>query len=519
MLFSSNVFLFVFLPVSLAGYQLLSRFGSRVVLSWLTLISLFFYGFWNPVYLLLLAGSIFFNYLASGLISGAAANERRQSFWLRAAICGNLLLLVYFKYLFPLLNFFHSVGVLPHGFTNVVLPLGISFFTFTQIAFLIDLKQGIAERQGVLSFSLFVTFFPHLIAGPIIHPREMMPQFDAGKTKRGLQREDLTIGLTWFILGLAKKVLVADRISPVADAVFGHPHGFGAGGTWVGVLAYTMQLYFDFSGYSDMAVGLARMFSIEFPVNFDSPYKAASIVEFWQRWHMTLSRYLNEYLYNPISSQIRRRRTAAGKKSTRKTFSTPEGFVQLVAAPTLATFFLAGVWHGAGLQFILYGLLHGVYITVFHLWRTFVPKESSLQKLLPKPAAVLLTYLAVMVSFTFFRASGVREAMYLLGSLLGLHGVGQAYTGNAAVAGIAYFSSVKAAIGALVVCFLMVWFMPNTQQILDQLPRNEAEEELQGGSRRLLWKPTFGWGLYVSLLLVVCVLMLDTGGAFLYFQF
>ncbi len=279
MLFSSNVFLFVFLPIGLLGYQLLSRFGSRAVLSWLTLVSLFFYGFWAPAYLLLLGGSILLNYGAALLIVRAAGNPARQSLLLKIGVCANLLLLMYFKYLFPLLNFFHAHRLLSHEFSNVVLPLGISFFTFTQIAFLIDLKEGIAAVEGLLAYSLFVTFFPHLIAGPIIHPREMMPQFAPGRLRTGLKRDDLLLGLTWFILGLAKKVLIADRISPVADAVFAHPSGFGVGGTWIGVLAYSMQLYFDFSGYSDMAVGLARMFSIEFPVNFNSPYKSVSVVD------------------------------------------------------------------------------------------------------------------------------------------------------------------------------------------------------------------------------------------------
>ena len=316
MLFSSNVFIFFFLPVALIGYQLLGRFGRRAVFGWLSLVSLFFYGYWNPKYLFLLGASILLNFIASRVIA-RVASERAKTTALVAAITGNLLLLFWFKYLFPLLHFFHGVGWLSRDFGSVILPLGISFFTFTQIAYLIDLRQGEAEPQSPLSYLLFVSFFPHLIAGPIIHHSEMMPQFNAQRHS-GLRADDMAVGTTWFLLGLAKKVLIADTFGPIADSLYYSPHRFGTQATWVGMLAYAVQLYFDFSGYSDMALGLARMFSITFPVNFNSPYKAANIIEFWQRWHMTLTRYLNLYLFNPIALSMSRRRIRLAKKPRRK---------------------------------------------------------------------------------------------------------------------------------------------------------------------------------------------------------
>jgi len=380
-LFSSNVFLFLFLPVVLIGYQMLARFGRVAMFSWLSAASLFFYGYWNPKYLFLLLGSIALNFAASRAIV-AAKGERAKSAWLTAAVAANLGLLGWFKYLFPLLGFLHGQGWLARDYGRVLLPLGISFFTFTQIAYLIDLRQEMAEAQDLLSYVLFVTFFPHLIAGPIIHHSEMMPQFTAQR-HRSLRADDMAVGTTWFLMGLGKKVLIADRFGAVPDMFYFRPQAFGALATWVGVLCYAMQLYFDFSGYSDMALGLARMFSLTFPVNFNSPYKATNIIDFWQRWHMTLTRYLNLYLYNPMALAMSRRRIQAGKKASKKAQKTLGGFSQLIALPLVATMFLAGVWHGAGLQFILFGLAHAVYLTVNHAWRTFVAEDSKWQRLLP----------------------------------------------------------------------------------------------------------------------------------------
>ncbi len=519
MLFSSNDFIFLFLPASLLGYQLLSSQGRTALLTWLALVSLFFYAWWNPTYLLLLIASIVVNFFFSRLI-GSKSNEKARSCWLFAAIAANLLLLMWFKYLFPLLNFFHRHGLIHHGFADVLLPLGISFFTFTQIAYLIDLRQGIAKQQGILAYTVFVTFFPHLIAGPIIHPREIMPQLE-GDRMGSLRSDDMALGLSWFILGLGKKVLIADRIAPLADVLYAHPGGLGFAGTWLGVICYSMQLYFDFSGYSDMALGLARMFSIEFPINFDSPYKAPSIIEFWQRWHMTLSRYIAEYLYTPILQAVNSRRMDAGKKVSRKAQATLEGFLQMIFFPTMTAMFIAGIWHGAGVQFLIFGLLHGFYLVVNHAWRLLTPKGNSLHAKLPTSLSILGTFLCVVVSLIFFRANGIRDAVYILGTMFGAHGIGPAFNGNPLLQEIprtsVFLTKISTAAVAIAACLVVVWGMPNTQEILGQLTRDTVR--LPSLLSRLIWRPTAAWSLALMVLFCLSLLMLDTSSRFLYFQF
>ncbi|WP_353073269.1 MBOAT family O-acyltransferase [Tunturiibacter gelidoferens] len=519
MLFSSAIFIFLFLPASLIGYQIVSRFSRSATLAWLTITSFFFYGYWNSSYLVLLTASIVMNYLFARML-GEGKPEASQSRWLVIAILANLGLLGYYKYLFPFLNFFHDHGVTNHAFANVVLPLGISFFTFTQIAYLIDLRQQIAKRQGLLPYSVFVTFFPHLIAGPIIHPRELMPQLDEERI-RGLDAGDLALGVSWFVMGLAKKVLIADRIAPLSDVVF---HNLGSAGivtAWLGALAYSMQLYFDFSGYSDMALGLARMFSIEFPFNFNSPYKSQGIIEFWQRWHMTLSRYLNEYLYTPILRWTNGRRISAGKKVSRKASATLEGFTSMVAFPVIMTMFLAGIWHGAGMQFVMFGVLQGLYLTVNHAWRIFTPQGHRFHRKVPAPFMIALTFLAFLISLVFFRSANVHEAVYLLQTMCGIHGRGPAFDAFPYMKYIPptsrFLSHLSTAALSLLICFFIIWALPNTQEILGQLPKDEVLKP--SILPNLRWRPTATWSLGLTLLLCCAILLLDASTSFLYFQF
>src|SRR5580658_10969869 len=291
MLFNSPIFLFAFLPIALVGFAVLGRFGRSSAIGWLALVSIVFYAKWKPAFVAVLLGSMLANFAISRLIARNNRNPRAQNFWLITGIVLNLAALGFFKYLFPLLNFFTHIGVSHRDWGSVVLPLGISFFTFTQLGYLVDLKQGEAEPQGLVSYALFVTFFPHLIAGPILHHKEMMPQF-AEERRYGLNRDDLALGLTWFIMGLFKKVMIADMLAPYSDAVFADPVHQSMATAWAGAVRYLLQLYFDFSGYSDMAIGLARMFSIRFPFNFNSPLKSTTVIEYWARWHMTLTRYI-----------------------------------------------------------------------------------------------------------------------------------------------------------------------------------------------------------------------------------
>lgn len=521
MLFNSYVFLFGYLPVVLAGYQIAAHWGRRAVVIWLSLASLAFYGYWRPAYLLLLCVSVLFNFTAGALISRRIPNRLSPKLLLGAAIAVNLGALCYYKYLFPMLNFVAVIAHRTGHWSDVFLPLGISFFTFTQIAYLVDLQQGDAVQQDLGSYTLFATFFPHLIAGPILHHAEIMPQFQKNRDYR-LRMDDLTVGFSWFIMGLCKKVLLADRFALLADPAFRSALSIHAFSAWVGILAYALQLYFDFSGYSDMALGLARMFSIDFPLNFSSPYRAPSIIEFWQRWHMTLTRYINSYLYNPMSLAMTRRRAAQGKKVSRKAMATPAGFLSMIAAPTFFSLFLAGVWHGAGLQFLIFGLLHALYLSANHAWRIFrpVPEDSifrhnAVVRKIALAASVLLTFIAVLLAQVFFRAESARAAVQMLAGATGLHrGMTSAGTAFA-------FQADKTMLLPLTIGFVIVWAFPNTQQILARFkPALEiTEADRRNSAVRFLWKPSTAWGVCLGLAFFVALVRMQNPSTFLYFQF
>ena len=545
MLFNSLRFLFLFLPVTMVGFHLLGRYGRRPVIVWLALMSVVFYAAWNKIFVLFLLGSILVNFLVARAIDLAPPTDspdsirRRRLLFLGVAL--NLLALFYFKYLFKVLllvKALHLANVNPHP---ILLPLGISFFTFTQISYLVDLAQGQAERQDFLSYLVFVTFFPHLIAGPILHHKEMMPQFgkirreDEAKTidealtpvpparRFALRSEDVSLGLTWLIMGLAKKVLIADKLGPTADFAFSHAGSLSATSAWTGVIVYSMQIYFDFSGYSDMALGLARIFSIRFPLNFDSPYKATSVTEYWQRWHITLTRYITLYLYNPILLAVQRKRLATGRKISRKALATFGGFTAMVAYPTLITMFLTGAWHGAGFQFLIFGLIHGIYLTANQAWRHFRPRVHNA----PAPsrstgplrlAMMIGVYLQVTFALIFFRSDSLHAAFAMIGNMAGNHGFGPV---GALLDGALAFA-----------LFPVVWFMPNTQQILGQEPGQPRAALIPGGAPatltldpppsilpRLRWSPTLPWAFVMFVILFAVLANLDSTARFLYFQF
>jgi len=511
MLFNSLPFIFVFLPVVLAGFQVLGRLGKTAAIGWLSAASLVFYSYWNKSFLLLLLGSIVFNFLCAQAIARLCNRPalQRASLWI--GISGNLLLLCYYKYWFPLANSFGSLAHPPRYFGSVVLPLGISFFTLTQIGYLIDLQQGEASVLSLLDHLFFVSFFPHLVAGPILHHREFMPQVTRTRRFR-LDWSDVAVGSTWFVLGLFKKVVIADQVALNADLLFASPQGQPLARVWCGVLSYAVQLYFDFSGYSDMAIGLARMFSLRFPLNFNSPYKAKSIIEFWQRWHMTLTNYLMLYIYNPLALAINRRRLAAGKPIGRKAILTTEGFLRIIGLPTLVTMLIAGVWHGAGRQFLAFGLLHGIFICINHLWRSFAPKVGGVlgSGRLGAMSSVLVTFLAVVSAQVFFRADSTEDAFAVLRGAIGINGVGPIH--QTAVALSTWL--------ALALLFAAIWWLPNTQEILGQYSNEDASERATRRRLQFLhWQPTWSWSLLIGAAFFASFVLMKTASRFLYFQF
>ena len=479
MLFNSFDFLFGFLPVVLAVYFALGRIGYRLNIIWLALASMYFYGYGGGGAMGLLSGSIAFNYCFGRAIAGlaAAGKDRLARNLLIPGVASNLLLLGYFKYM----DFFlRTAGADPLG---IALPVGISFFTFTQIAFLVDCAHGKAREYGPDSYVLFVSYFPHLVAGPVLHHKEMMPQFE-DRTRARFSSADCAVGLTIFVIGLAKKVLIADQLAPLANPVFDAGANPAAVEAWIGALAYTFQLYFDFSGYSDMAVGLSRMFRIQLPQNFNAPYKALDIADFWRRWHMTLSRFLRDYLYIPLGGnrhgEVRRYRNL------------------------LITMLLGGLWHGAGWTFVAWGALHGGYLVVQQLWA----RHGRWR--LPAVSAQALTFLAVVVAWVFFRAPDFGTAFDILGGMAGMNGVSLPRSLAPVLGGIDWFSfnGIRwfeldgPGLPTLGLAMVLAFFAPTTQELVDKL-----------------WRPTPAWSAACASLFVLCVLGLNRPTEFLYFQF
>jgi D-alanyl-lipoteichoic acid acyltransferase DltB (MBOAT superfamily) len=505
MVFSSLIFIFGFLPITLIGFLICSKIDVGLSKLFLCVASIVFYGWWEPRWVPVLLMSIVFNYAMAAAIIRRSNSERSSTALLWAAVGLNLLALIYYKYLGAMLGFF-SVDT---SWASVGLPLGISFFTFTQIAFLVDVSQGFHGRYSPTNYFLFVTFFPHLIAGPIVHHRDLMPQFEE-KRNYVFQPRDFATGLAIFSIGLAKKTVLADNLASLSGKMLSENH-LHAGAAWVGLIAYSLQLYFDFSGYSDMAIGLARMFGIKFPLNFDSPYKATSIIDFWQRWHITLTRFLTAYTYNPIALALVRRRASAGLSTSKKSSKTVRGFLEMIALPTFITMLLAGVWHGAGMQFLIFGALHGFYISINHAWRTFAPKREtatgSSTELIGKVSCWALVYLCVLIAQLFFRANSVGDAFSLLHDMLGL------YTGPT-------FSELPARreVALFFAAVLIALFAPNTQQIMASFePILPSGQAFRPSSIRL--RLDLKWAVTLGIVLFLGLFSIHDGQPFIYFQF
>lgn len=505
MLFNSINFIFVFLPITFVMFFVLGKYSKFYAAAWLTIASLVYYGWWNYQYVLLLLLSIFMNYAAGYLINlKIVKGEARLARWyLIGAISLNLAALFYYKYVGFFGEILREVSGVSSGIGAIVLPLGISFFTFTQIAFLVDTYQGKAKEYRAIHYMLFVTYFPHLIAGPILHHGQMMPQFAEAKTYR-LSETNIAVGLSIFILGLAKKVLLADSFAPIASPIFAaarEGQALPLVEAWFGALAYTFQLYFDFSGYSDMAVGLSLLFNIRLPINFNSPYKSASIIDFWRRWHISLSTFLRDYLYISLGGNR--------KGKVRQ-------YLNLVM-----TMLLCGLWHGAGWTFVVWGALHASYVVLNHAFRAIRTRlgiDGFTLWGLGRPLSILTTFVMVVIGWVVFRSETFASAHVLLSGMFGEYGIKGA-------AGFMPVTNLKATYVAamLIVGFAICWFLPNTQQWTRAYrPVYQDVEPPRGMLAHVKWSSKAVWtwvGLGMLLALSLLRLSPTQVSEFLYYQF
>lgn len=382
MLFNSYLFILLFLPLCLTGWFTLNRFGCcRIAQTFLLLMSLWFYGHYNIYYLPLILCSVACNYAVYCFL---CRKKSRLILWTGLAV--NIGLLLYFKYADFFLRGMNLLCRTDFNLLHVVLPLGISFFTFQQISFLVDAWRGEVPRYGFLLYASYVCYFPQLIAGPIVTHDELIPQFmDEGKKQ--LNWENLAKGIYIFTLGLSKKVLLADVFGRAVDWGYANYDGIHSELALLVILAYSFQIYFDFSGYCDMASGIAKMMNIELPVNFNSPYKALTITEFWERWHSTLTRFLTKYVYIPLGGS---------RKGEARTYLN-----------ILIVFFISGFWHGAGLNFIIWGLCHGVFMILTRRYRAFFARLHPV-------LCYLITFVFLNVTWVFFRAESLPQAVKIL---------------------------------------------------------------------------------------------------------
>jgi len=512
MLFNSHEFLFVFLPVVFMGFVVLARRAPWASPIWLALGSVFFYGWLSREMTVLLLASILFNYVGGRVVDHARCNGAYLRGKVGVIVVANLALLGYFKYANFFVDTINKLGG-SIDLISIALPMGISFFTFTQIAYVVDVSKGNRGERSFVNYLLFVTWFPHLVAGPVLHHKQMMPQFhEMASGKSRFSAETVSVGLSMFSMGLFKKVVLADNIAVFANPAF---DAAAAGQApmmveaWVALLAYSLQLYFDFSGYSDMAIGLSRMFGVRLPLNFDSPYKATSIVDFWRRWHMTLSSFLRDYLYIPLG----------GNRN-----GEPRRYLNL-----FLTMVLGGLWHGASWNFVIWGGLHGLYLVINNFWSRIFAPRFNFAGIISRGLFASVTFFAVVLAWVPFRSADFSTAMSMWSGLFGLNGVAlptrlepwvpevlkssvrfqQMYIGD----GLSFSEAVLSVFCGLI----CVWFFPNSQQWLAAY--RPAWESVQARIAWWSWRPTRGYAVAMGVLLAASILAFKKNSPFLYFQF
>jgi len=520
LLFNSLLFIFGFLPVTLAVTYGLGRRSQTAAKIALTLLSLGFYAYWRIQQLPLLLFSIGFNFTLGVFIQRAQARERAGLVrgLLVFGILVDLAMLGWFKYAnFVVDNLDWAFGW-KLRLAHIALPLAISFFTFQKLAYLIDTTRGETKPVSLLDFSLFAAFFPQLIAGPIVHFKEVMPQLQTRQFGRLIAR-NLLVGLTIFAIGLFKKTVIADTIADYANPLFARGHTglhYGLASGWLAAICFTFQVYFDFSAYSDMAIGLGRMLGVKLPLNFHSPLRATSIIDYWRRWHMTLQRFVVAYIFQPLSLPLNRLAAQWGLDGWGL-------FAVGVGIPIFVTFVAVGIWHGAGWTFVLYGVMQGAFICINQAWR----ERSNAKRLklrragltqappgrLRIAAYLVLTLLAVLFSNVMFRASSPSQAVEIWRGMIGL-------TGGAAGAYGAFDWTLFL---TLAVSGAIVFLMPNTQQIMGRFdPAWNWREwrDVALAPIRWTWRPSPAGLAFAAAALFMGVMFIQRGRAvFLYFNF
>ena len=498
MYFNSFSFLFLFLPVTLLFFYWTGAKRYQWSILWLIGASLVFYGLWGWTLIGLLVGSTMTNYaLGMFLNDDTSANRKKSKLILSFGIIYNLGILGFFKY------FGIPGGARPHAFISalqpdLILPIALSFFTFQQIIYLVEIWKGRLGKTKFLNYLLYITFFPQLLTGPIIRPQEFFPQLRDKKIFQ-VGADRFAVGLTLISFGLFKKVVLADGIARYSNSAF---DAVAQGAilsleeAWSGALSFTLQIYFDFSGYSDMAIGLGYLFGFRLPQNFESPYKASSLIDFWRRWHMTLSGFFRDYIYIPLGGNRR-----GSLQRSRNIF-----LIMLVG----------GIWHGAGITFIIWGGTHGICLVINHFWREFrnsLGHSLGSEKFISKAAARIITFFTVTVLWVFFRAENLDTALSMIQSLLGLH-----------AAPDPGFNNIKISEDRLWFLFLIVWFAPNMREIMplhysgnkisDALKQDPKSEE-----RWYHWHPNLWWAAFTAVLFITSFLELTQSRGFIYSQF
>lgn len=546
MLYNSYEFIFLFLPITLiVFYQLGKRNYQKIALVWLILTSFFFYARWNPAYLIFLLGSLAINYslgvtinnkVQAILSKNLVINDR---FFLIIGIIFNLGLLAYFKYANFFVDSINSLVGSNWTLKNLIIPLGISFITFEQIAYLVDTYKGKIKDHNPIHYCLFIGFFPQLISGPIVRYRELAPQLKSSKVFQ-FNYEDFSVGLTIFSIGLFKKVIIADNLSPhvslIYDAVTeGTSLSFME--AWIGILAHTLRLYFDFSGYSDMAIGVARMFGIKLPLNFDSPYKTTNISQFWSHWHMTLTRFFRDYLYLPLSRWL-------------KTWPLGKGQIAQQRATAINAFVglsITGLWHGAGWNFLAWGGLHGIYFILYQQWRDFLKSKGKNLKDSPWWSQLIgwfFTFFAWMFALVLSRTENISQTLSMWSSMLAFNGIslpsslennlsflkvlGFEFSGLMPnfIYNSIYPSEVLQLLQLIMILLIIVLFTPNTQQWMGQY--KPAVDYYAGRIKgqwkaniwkKLQWKPSSIFAFISFFLLAISLFSLNHEQPFIYFQY